>query len=183
MNLSVPASVLGRVNSSVWVRLRLTVIAPAFTGSMYVLVTDSLGNSTLRYPVTVRTDTKYGFTVALPNIQLNVWNGDTVQLPSRYLIATVKELDSQLWTISGFGFITLDSFEDGNNLTLPNKFLHRKAIGEYYRWDGALPKSVPAGSTPQTTVGVSPGSWLSVGDAALRTQISDPDGATTYPQL
>ncbi len=71
-----------------------------FTGSMYVLVTDSLGNPTLRYPATARADTKYGFTAAIPNIQLNIWNGDTVQLPSRYLIATVEELDSQLWKVS-----------------------------------------------------------------------------------
>ncbi|MDB7221299.1 host specificity factor TipJ family phage tail protein [Escherichia coli] len=72
----------------------------AFTGSMYVLVTDSLGNPTLRYPAAARADTKYGFTAAIPNIQLNIWNGDTVQLPSRYLIATVEELNSQLWTVN-----------------------------------------------------------------------------------
>ncbi|EPT7016863.1 host specificity factor TipJ family phage tail protein, partial [Cronobacter sakazakii] len=71
-----------------------------FTGSMYVLITDSMGNPTLRYPASPRTDTKYGFTAAIPNIQLNIWNGDTVQLPSRYLIATVEELDSQLWTVN-----------------------------------------------------------------------------------
>lgn len=71
-----------------------------FTGSMYVLVTDSMGNPTLRYSATARSDTTYGFTAAIPNIQLNIWNGDTVQLPSRYLIATVEELDSQLWTVN-----------------------------------------------------------------------------------
>lgn len=71
-----------------------------FAGSMYVLVTDSLGNPTLRYPATARSDTKYGFTAAIPKIQLNIWNGDTVQLPSRYIIATVEELDSQLWTVN-----------------------------------------------------------------------------------
>ncbi|HIC3300704.1 TPA: host specificity factor TipJ family phage tail protein, partial [Salmonella enterica] len=71
-----------------------------FSGDMYVLVTDSLGNPTLRYPATARGDTKYGFTAAIPDIQLNIWNGDTVQLPSRYLIATVEELDSQLWTVN-----------------------------------------------------------------------------------
>ncbi len=52
------------------------------------------------YPANARSDTKYGFTAAIPNIQLNIWNGDTVQLPSRYLIATVEELDSQLWTVN-----------------------------------------------------------------------------------
>lgn len=59
-----------------------------------------LGNPTLRYSAMPRSDTKYGFTAAIPNIQLNIWNGDTVQLPSRYLIATVAELDSQLWTVN-----------------------------------------------------------------------------------
>ncbi|MDK7604515.1 hypothetical protein QP574_01180 [Enterobacter hormaechei] len=57
-------------------------------------------NPTPRYPATARSDTKYGFTAAIPDIQLNIWNGDTVQLPSRYLIATVEELDSQLWTVN-----------------------------------------------------------------------------------
>ncbi|WP_317474496.1 host specificity factor TipJ family phage tail protein, partial [Cronobacter sakazakii] len=52
-----------------------------FSGDMYVLITDSLGNPTLRYPATARADTKYGFTAAIPSIQLNIWNGDTVQLP------------------------------------------------------------------------------------------------------
>ncbi len=72
----------------------------SFAGDMYVLVTDSLGNPTLRYPATARADTKYGFTAAIPDISLNIWNGDTVQLPSRYIIATVEELDSQLWTVN-----------------------------------------------------------------------------------
>ncbi len=71
-----------------------------FSGSMYVLVTNSLGNPTLRYPATARSDTPYGFTAALPAIHLNIWNGDTVQLLSRYLIATVEELNSQLWTVN-----------------------------------------------------------------------------------
>jgi len=42
----------------------------------------------------------FTFSSCIPNIQLNIWNGDTVQLPSRYLIATVEELDSQLWTVN-----------------------------------------------------------------------------------
>lgn len=70
--------------------------------------------------------------------------------------------------ISEFGYITLDSFEDGNTLTLPNQVLRLEATGEYYRWDGALPKEVPAGSTPESTGGVGEGAWLSIGDASLR---------------
>ncbi|HFI7897991.1 TPA: hypothetical protein ACGSFL_000449 [Escherichia coli] len=90
----------------------------------------------------------------------------------------------QHWTISGieytasqaisqFGYITLDSFEDGNTLTLPNQVLRFEATGEYYRWDGVFPKDVPVGSTPETTGGVGIGAWISVGDASLRTDIEN----------
>lgn len=85
--------------------------------------------------------------------------------------------------IAAYGYITMDSFEEGNTLTLPNQVLRLEANGEYYRWDGAFPKSVPENSTPESTGGIGAGAWLSVGDATLRGQISDPDGATLYPEL
>ena len=93
------------------------------------------------------------------------------------------------WTIAGFqdtaeeairnyGYITMDSFEDGNSLTLPNQVLRLKATGEYYRWDGAFPKNVPAVSTPDSTGGIGVGKWLSVGDATLRSDLRKNTGAT-----
>lgn len=91
------------------------------------------------------------------------------------------------WTIAGFqytaeeairnyGYITIDSFEDGATLTLPNQVLRYEATGEYYRWDGEFPKTVPSSSTPETAGGVGLGAWVSVGDAALRTELSFSDG-------
>lgn len=93
------------------------------------------------------------------------------------------------WTIAGFqytaeeairnyGYITMDSFEDGATLTLPNQVLRYKATGEYYRWDGDFPKVVPSGSTPDSTGEVKLGAWVSVGDASLRSQLSSHYGAT-----
>nr|DAM17044.1 MAG TPA: tail spike [Caudoviricetes sp.] len=79
--------------------------------------------------------------------------------------------------IAAFGYITMDSFEDGNTLTLPNQVLRLEATGEYYRWDGAFPKAVPAGSTPDSTGGIGVGAWLSVGDATLRGDLALPSGA------
>ena len=78
--------------------------------------------------------------------------------------------------ISAFGYITLDSFEDGNNLTLPNEILRLEATGEYYRWDGSFPKEVPENSTPESTGGIGTGKWLSVGDASLRAALAAPGG-------
>ena len=77
----------------------------------------------------------------------------------------------------------MDSFQAGATLTLPNQTLRDTSTGEYYRWDGVFPKVVPAGSTPANSGGVSIGAWLSVGDATLRGQITDPDGATKYHEL
>lgn len=86
------------------------------------------------------------------------------------------------WTIAGFqytaeeairnyGYITMDSFEDGAILTLPNQVLRYKATGEYYRWDGEFPKDVSKDSTPENSGGVGLGAWLSIGDAVLRSEI------------
>ena len=79
--------------------------------------------------------------------------------------------------ISAFGYITLDSFEDGNTLTLPNQVLRLEATGEYYRWDGAFPKVVPTGSTPENSGGIGVGKWLSVGDASLRSNLATNNGS------
>ncbi|NIA45623.1 MULTISPECIES: tail fiber domain-containing protein [Providencia] len=74
------------------------------------------------------------------------------------------------------GYITIDSFQQGadlpnNELTQRNHILRDETTGEYYRWDGDLPKQVPAGSTPQSTGGIGKGAWVGVGDASLRSDL------------
>lgn len=80
------------------------------------------------------------------------------------------------------GYITIDSFQQGadlpnNELTQRNHILRDEVTGEYYRWDGDLPKQVPAGSTPQSTGGIGKGAWVSVGDASLRGDLGGEYGA------
>lgn len=69
------------------------------------------------------------------------------------------------------GYILVDSFEIGGLLSSRYQALHFEQQGEYYRWDGNLPKSVSAGSTPQSTGGIGKGKWVSVGDASLRSEL------------
>ncbi|MEQ5111161.1 hypothetical protein [Providencia vermicola] len=81
------------------------------------------------------------------------------------------------------GYITIDSFQQGadlpnNELTQRNHILRDEITGEYYRWDGDLPKRVPAGSTQQSTGGIGKGAWVSVGDASLRSDIKLNSGAS-----
>lgn len=73
--------------------------------------------------------------------------------------------------IAQFGYIVIDSFQLGATLTLPNQVLRDTSTGEYYRWDGAYPKTVASGSTPATSGGTGTGKWLSVGDATLRSEL------------
>jgi hypothetical protein len=44
--------------------------------------------------------------------------------------------------------------------------------GNYYIWKGALPKVIPASSTPAGTGGVSSSAWVPMGDVTLRTDLA-----------
>lgn len=79
--------------------------------------------------------------------------------------------------LSNIGWVTIDSFQQGAEITERNQVLRDETNGEYYRWDGDLPKSVPVGSTPESAGGVGMGAWISVGDAALRTILTSTGGA------
>lgn len=98
-----------------------------------------------------------------------------------YTIEGISQLSKE--AMAAFGYITMDSFEDGNALTLPNQVLRLEATGEYYRWDGALPKDVPAASTPESTGGIGTGAWLSVGDAVLRALLSSQIGYSSIGEF
>lgn len=74
------------------------------------------------------------------------------------------------------GYIPMDSFQLGAEITKRNEILRDETTGEYYRWDGDLPKSVLAGSTPESAGGVGMGAWVSVGDASLRGELSQTEG-------
>lgn len=75
------------------------------------------------------------------------------------------------------GYVLVDSFEDGAVITSRYQALHWLHNGEYYRWDGDLPKSVPAGSAPESSGGVGIGKWVGVGDASLRNDLKNGNGS------
>ncbi len=79
--------------------------------------------------------------------------------------------------VSGF------TFAAGATLKSEKDFIWDDVKENWFYWAGDFDKIVPPGSTPENTGGVGSGKWLSVGDAVLRSQISDPDGASSYPEL
>jgi hypothetical protein len=71
-----------------------------FIGDMYVTVSDFLGNPTDKvraYPVP---GNEFAFNASVPSIQLNIDDGEETQSPSRYIIATLQEIDSTLWKVT-----------------------------------------------------------------------------------
>ncbi|WP_275075021.1 hypothetical protein [Providencia rettgeri] len=78
------------------------------------------------------------------------------------------------------GYAPAGTFQEGAEIVSRNGTVLWKlpdGDGDYYRWDGDLPKQVPAGSTPQSTGGIGKGTWVSVGDASLRGDLQSTDGA------
>jgi hypothetical protein len=94
---------------------------------------------------------------------------------AHYTIEGIKQLAFD--AMSNFGYVTISSFEDGATLTNPNQALLWESNGEYYKWTGNLPKEVPAASTPDSTGGIGPGAWLSIGDSLLRSMLASSTGA------
>jgi len=93
-----------------------------------------------------------------------------------YTIEGLRWLAQQ--AIAQYGWIPVGTFQAGATLTLPNQILKDTTDGEYYRWDGGLPKTVAAGSSPSSSGGVGVGAWISVGDGVLRTMLSSDGGAS-----
>lgn len=72
--------------------------------------------------------------------------------------------------LGAYGFNIKGSFELGGTVSLPNDLLQLGANENisHWRWEGALPKTVPAGSTPKSTGGIGKGKWVDITDASTR---------------
>lgn len=77
----------------------------------------------------------------------------------------------------------LSTFEGGGEVNTQRDFIYSTATKSHYYWTGEFPKTIPAGSTPETTGGIGISGWNIVGDGILRSELADPDGATKYPEL
>lgn len=99
-----------------------------------------------------------------------------------YTIDGINHLSKQ--AMLNYGYITKRSFESGNTIINPNDVLLWESNGEYYRWDGELPKVVSAGSTPESAGGIGDSKWKSIGDSSLRNDIEkykyNNEGASIY---
>ncbi|AHV82548.1 tailspike protein [Salmonella phage vB-SalM-SJ3] len=93
------------------------------------------------------------------------------------LVHSAGSVDLGALAVSREEYVTLPgSFDSGSTINVKNELL--TYTDGKYRWDGILPKSVAAGSTPATAGGEGSGAWLSVGDAILRSNLNEIYGAS-----
>lgn len=80
------------------------------------------------------------------------------------------------YTPASFTFATGGTLAAGDRQVAVLWPLSSGGDGDYYYWEGALPKTIPSSSTPATTGGVGAGAWRPVGDLALRSNIASSIG-------
>lgn len=102
---------------------------------------------------------------ALPG---NTFAGSTItSLTNGVLVTSVATYDLGTLAVQREEWAKItDNFTSGFTMHVANEVVLFE--GNLYRWDGAFPKTVAAGSTPETTGGVGLGAWVSVGDASAR---------------
>ena len=96
-----------------------------------------------------------------------------------YTIEGINYIAQQAMNAFGYVILSGKTFTTGATINNPNEVLLNTSDGEYYKWTGTFasgPKVVPENSTPASTGGVGPGSWVGVGDASLRAALAAMDG-------
>lgn len=70
-----------------------------FDGTMYVVMTDNLGGYKGRFLASAVADNSKAFYADAGDFELNIYNGSTVQVPSRYFLASERELNATIWRV------------------------------------------------------------------------------------
>lgn len=65
------------------------------------------------------------------------------------------------------------SFEEGGTINNSTEVLLQGVTGRAYAWGGAYPKVVPPNSSPQSTGGISPTTWIDRSTFTLRSEVVD----------
>nr|WP_259345971.1 hypothetical protein [Citrobacter freundii] len=166
--------------------LSLAPRKPSFVANYYDALNNYIRN--LRDPSRPQDAATKGYVDSLSGTNLN----RTLRVPEA-LISVLPDIEGRRNKALGFddagepllldpsgsglwGYVLIDSFQLGSTISTRYQALRwtlPDGDGEYYRWDGALPKVVPPGSTPDTAGGTGPGKWIGIGDASLRGQLNN----------
>lgn len=100
-----------------------------------------------------------------PAIDVNwtLWSAVTLN-------AATYETQKRLAAEAGLNMV--GSFLLGATVTNVGDVVFCETDGKYYGWGGTLPKTVPAGATPETTGGIGAGAWVDRTDVNLRQELT-----------
>lgn len=112
-------------------------------------------------------------TVSTPTLMSTTPHNDSNWTLWNAINNSVYETQKRLAAEAGLNMV--GSFLLGATVTTMNDVVFYETDGKYYGWGGTLPKTVPAGSTPETTGRV--GAWVDRTDVTFRDDIASNDGA------
>lgn len=98
------------------------------------------------------------------------------QLPWYSNMEQARALWKRLAAEAGLNLVD-GSFEEGAEVASSSDVVWWQAGSAIYGWHLNEAKTVPAGSTPETTGGIGAGAWVDRTDLTLRSEISDTGGA------
>lgn len=91
--------------------------------------------------------------------------------PAGVLVHSAGSVDLGALAVTREEYVTLPgSFDTGVTVNTKNELV--VFTDGKYRWDGVLPKEVPAASTPEASGGIGDSKWVSVGESSLRANLS-----------
>lgn len=134
---------------------------------------DDLGGATLANPLTADAKGYYGFYAPDGVYTLDVSISGTPQLEIQ--LQDVAALQAQFNdALANAGYIPIGTFAAGCTVSQSNGVVSDGS--SFWRWDGALPKTVTAGSAPTPT---GAGNWILVSDEALRGDLADSNSSVS----
>ena len=151
-------------NAAAGVQVTIRVKSSGTLATLYA--TNSVGGGTLPNPLTTDAKGYYGFYAADGVYTLDVNISGTPQLEIQ--LQDVADLQAQFdAALANAGYIPVGTFAAGCTVSQSNGAVSDGS--SFWRWDGALPKTVTAGSEPTPT---GAGNWILISDGAFRASLA-----------
>ena len=151
-------------NAAAGAQVTVKVKSSGATATLYA--TNSLGGGTLPNPLTTDSRGYFGFYApdGVYTLDFNISGTPQQEIQLQDVAALQAQFDNAL---ANAGYIPVGTFAAGCTVSQANGVVSDGV--SYWRWDGALPKTVTAGNSP-TPTGL--GGWVLVSDGALKNDLA-----------
>lgn len=141
-------------------------------------------------PAKFVTDSNHSLLVR-DSLGVQVWYAPDISSIDPDAIAAIlgsqtREALRRSYAEAGYAMVA-GSFEKSATVTSKNQVVLFESEGKGYSWGGPLPKSVPVGSSPAGSGGISPSAWIdqssNLRNSSLRIVVAPNDGVTDATEL